>query len=68
MKTLQVMLLQAEDRTIRLLPAWPAGWDADFKLHGPYRTVIQGSVRGGRLAALKVTPGSRGTDVFGGDR
>jgi alpha-L-fucosidase 2 len=68
MKTLQVMLLQAEDRVLRLLPAWPAGWDADFKLHAPYRTVVEGSVRGGRLAALKVTPGSRASDVLGGHR
>jgi len=65
MKTLQVMLLQAEDKAIRLLPAWPAGWDADFKLRAPYNTVVEGSVRGGRLVALEVTPRSRRADVLG---
>ena len=64
MKTLQVMLLQAEDRDIRLLPAWPAGWDADFKLHAPDNTVVAGRVRGGKLVELDVTPKSRRADVI----
>ena len=59
MKTLQLMLLQAEGEWIRLLPAWPAGWDADFKLHAPGRTVVEGRVRGGKVVALEVTPRSR---------
>ena len=63
MKTLQLMLLQTEDRDIRLLPAWPAGWDADFKLHAPYATVVEGRVRGGKLVKLEVSPRSRGKDV-----
>jgi Domain of unknown function (DUF5703) len=64
MKALQVMLLQAEDGAIRLLPAWPAGWDADFKLHAPDNTVLEGKVRGGKLARLSVTPRSRKADVI----
>ncbi|MCX6573117.1 MAG: DUF5703 domain-containing protein, partial [Candidatus Aminicenantes bacterium] len=68
MKTLQVMLLQAEDRDIRLLPAWPAGWDADFKLHAPDNTVVAGRVRGGKLVELNVKPKSRKADIEGGLR
>jgi hypothetical protein len=64
MKTLQVMLLQAEDRDIRLLPAWPAGWDAYFKLRAPYNTVIEGRVRGGKLVKLDVNPASRRSDLI----
>ena len=65
MKTLQVMLLQAEDRDIRLLPAWPAGWDADFKLHAPDNTVVAGRVRGGKLVSVEVSPKSRQADIVG---
>jgi len=63
MKTLQVMLLQSEDKEIRLLPAWPAGWDADFKLRAPYDTVVEGRVRGGKLVKLEVAPRSRKAGV-----
>jgi alpha-L-fucosidase 2 len=63
MKTLQLMLLQAEDRTIRLLPAWPPDWDADFKLHAPYNTVIEGRIRGGKIVELDVSPRSRRADI-----
>ena len=62
-KTLQVMLLQCEDKEIRLLPAWPADWDADFKLRAPYNTVLEGRVRGGKVVKLRVTPRSRRLDV-----
>ena len=63
MKALQVMLLQAEGREIRVLPAWPAGWDADFKLHAPANTVVDGRVRGGKLVKLAVTPRSRRAEL-----
>ena len=59
----QAMLMQTEGRTIHLLPAWPAEWQADFKLHAPYRTVVEGRVRDGKLIELKVTPESRRADV-----
>ena len=61
---LQQMLLQVDGRKLLLLPAWPAGWDADFKLHAPYRTVIEGKVRNGRLTELVVTPAARRADVI----
>ncbi len=66
MKTLQLMLLQCEDRDIRLLPAWPADWDADFKLRAPFSTVIEGRVRGGKIVRLSVTPGARKKDLVSG--
>jgi hypothetical protein len=62
-KTLQSMLLQCDDREIRLLPAWPADWEAEFKLHAPFGTVLEGRARGGKVVRLKVTPGSRKTDI-----
>jgi alpha-L-fucosidase 2 len=63
MKALQLMLVQCEDRNIRLLPAWPAGWDADFKIRAPYNTVIEGRVRGGKIVGLFVSPSSRRGDL-----
>jgi hypothetical protein len=63
---LQQMLLQTNGRRLLLLPAWPADWDADFKLHAPYRTTIRGKVRKGRLTELVVTPAGRRVDVIDG--
>jgi hypothetical protein len=61
--TLQRMLLQWDGRRILVLPAWPKGWDADFRLHAPLRTTLQGKVRGGRLIDLQVEPEERRKDV-----
>jgi hypothetical protein len=63
MKAFQSMLMQTDGRAIYLLPAWPKEWNADFKLHAPYRTVVQGQVRGGRVSNLKVEPAEREKDV-----
>lgn len=60
---LQRMLLQTEGRKIWLLPAWPKEWNAEFKLHAPLQTQIEGRVENGKLIALKVTPESRQADV-----
>ena len=60
---LQEMLMQTDGRRILLMPAWPADWDVDFKLHAPYRTVVEGQIRGNRLVRLKVTPEERAQDV-----
>ncbi|HTI09235.1 MAG TPA: DUF5703 domain-containing protein [Puia sp.] len=60
---LQKMLMQADGRKILLLPAWPKGWDADFKLHAPYNTTVQGRVINGKVTDLVVTPASRAADV-----
>ena len=66
---LQEMLLQTygnESRTLRVLPAWPDDWDADFKLNAPFETTVEGTVKGGQLVSLKVTPEERQEDVVVG--
>ena len=57
--TVQNMVLQSDGRRLFLLPAWPKNWNAAFKLHAPYQTIIEGAVHNGVLAYLKVTPESR---------
>lgn len=64
MATLQLMLLQCEGKEIRLLPAWPEDWTADFKLQAPFQTTVEGRVEHGRLTQLKVTPVARAKDVI----
>ncbi len=61
---LQKMLMQTDGKKILLLPAWPREWNADFKLNAPYRTVVQGTVRAGKIQDLQVTPASRMGDVI----
>ena len=63
MITLQLMLMQCDGKRIQLLPAWPKGWTADFKLHAPYKTIIEGHVEDGKITKLDVTPKSRAKDV-----
>lgn len=62
--TLQLMLMQTNGREIRLIPAWPDDWTADFKLHAPYRTTIEAHVEKGKITKLRVTPESRKKDVI----
>ena len=64
LKTLQAMLLQTDGMKIYLCPAWPKDWNADFKLHAPFRTVIRGTVKQGKLEKLEVLPESRRGDVI----
>jgi hypothetical protein len=47
-----------------ILPAWPAKWDGSFRLHLRRNTTIEGEIKGGKLASLKVTPESRRKDVI----
>lgn len=63
MRTLQTMLMQTDGRKIYLLPAWPRDWDANFKLHAPYNTTIQGRVVDGQVKDLTVTPPERRQDI-----
>lgn len=60
---LQQMLLQTEGKKIILLPAWPKGWSADFKLNAPFNTTVQGTVKDGMITNLVITPASRMADV-----
>ena len=62
----QEMLLAPEPGTVgklHLFPAWPAEWDVDFKLHAPGKTLVEASLKGGKLVSLKVTPASREKDI-----
>jgi hypothetical protein len=61
---LQRMLVQEVDGKILLLPAWPASWDASFKLHLPAQTVIRGEVKDGELVDWSIEPASRKGDVM----
>ncbi len=63
LKALQAMLMQTDGKRIFLLPAWPRDWDADFRLHAPYRTVVSGRVEKGRVVKLDVQPPARRGDV-----
>jgi hypothetical protein len=63
MITLQQMLLQCDGKRILLLPAWPAEWTANFKLHANYNTTVEGRVENGKISDLKITPSSRAKDV-----
>ena len=64
MTALQRMLMLTDGETIRLLPAWPDDWNATFKLHAPYQTVVEGRVEKGEIVHLKVTPESREKNVM----
>ena len=64
MATLQLMLMQCDGKQIRLLPAWPDDWTADFKLHAPFQTTVEGRVEHGKITGLKVTPATRAKDVI----
>ena len=63
MMTLELMLMQNDGKRIQLLPAWPNDWTADFKLHAPYQTTVEGHVENGKITDLKVKPQSRAKDV-----
>jgi hypothetical protein len=63
LNTLQYMLMQTDGKKINLLPAWPKDWNANFKLHAPYKTTLEGRVVNGALVDLKVTPQTRAKDV-----
>jgi hypothetical protein len=60
---LQRMLVQEADDKILLLPAWPATWDVDFKLHVARQTTVSGKVVDGKLVNWSIEPASRAEDV-----
>ncbi len=64
MMTLESMLMQVDGKRIRLLPAWPREWTADFKLYAPYRTTVSGHVENGKITGLVIEPASRAQDVI----
>jgi len=60
---LQRMLVQEAGDKILLLPAWPANWDADFKLHLTRGAFISGQVTNSKLTDWKIEPAARRKDV-----
>jgi alpha-L-fucosidase 2 len=63
---LQRMIVQEAGGRIFLLPAWPADWDLDFKLHVSGSAVLAGSVKDGKLRRWDITPARRKQDVIVG--
>jgi len=61
---LQEMLMQVDGKKIYLFPAWPKDWDVHFKLHAPYKTTVEGTLKDGKLVDLKVLPESRRADII----
>jgi hypothetical protein len=57
------MLVQEASDKILLLPAWPANWDTEFKLHLAGQTIITGTVKEGVLQSWDIEPASRRNDV-----
>jgi len=61
---LQQMIMQVDGKRIVLLPAWPKGWEGDFKLNAPFQTTVQGTISNdGDITNLIVTPAERTKDV-----
>lgn len=60
---LESMLLQCDGKKIFLLPAWPEGWDVDFKLRANDNTTVECIYRGGKVKSLQVSPVSRRADI-----
>jgi hypothetical protein len=58
------MLLQADDKKIYLFPAWPKNRDVHFKLHAPYNTTIEATLKNGKIESLIVLPKEREADVI----
>jgi hypothetical protein len=61
---LQEMLMQVDDRKIYLFPAWPKDWDVHFKLHAPYNTTVEATLKNGKVENLKVIPEDRKKDII----
>jgi len=60
---LQEMLLQTNGKQIYLFPAWPKTWDVHFKLHAPYNTTVEATLKDGKITSLTVLPKERAKDV-----
>jgi hypothetical protein len=60
---LQEMLLQTDDKRIMIFPAWPKNLDVHFKLHAPYQTTVEATLKNGKIISLIVEPAERKKDV-----
>lgn len=61
---LQEMLLQTDNKEIRLLPCWNPKIDVHFQLYAPYETKIECSYRECTIEYLRVEPEERRKDVI----
>lgn len=62
---LQEMLLQTTDEgKIILFPAWPKNQDVHFKLHAPQSTVVEASLKNGKVEIIRVSPAFREKDII----
>jgi hypothetical protein len=62
MSGLQYMLMQCVGNKILLLPAWPTGWNVDFKLCAPSNTTVRLILTNGTITQLTATPSTRSND------
>lgn len=60
---LQEMLMQTVGDRILLFPAWPKDRDVFFRLHAPNKTVVEGTLKGGKVTRLEVWPKERKKDI-----
>ena len=60
---MQEMLLQTNENSIYIFPAWPATWDVHFKLYAPKNTTVEVKVEKGKVTLLKVFPKEREKDI-----
>ena len=60
---MQEMLMQEYDGKIYLFPAWPRDWDVRFKLHASGNTIVEATLKGGKVVQLEVTPSERQKDL-----
>ena len=63
--TLQRMALQTH-AGLDLLPAWPAEWDIDMRLHAPGPRVVELTTRGGRVEHRRIDPPPDAPDDLAG--
>ena len=61
---LQEMLLQTNGEQILLFPAWSKECDIHFKLHAPGETIVEATLKDGKVTDLKVLPESRKKDII----
>lgn len=60
---IQEMLMQVDGDKIHLFPAWPKDRDVHFKLHAPKNTIVEASLKGGKIEYIRIFPENRRKDV-----
>jgi hypothetical protein len=60
---LQEMLLQTAGNKIYLFPAWPKDLNVHFKLYATGQTIVECSLKEGKIQSLIITPQAREKDV-----